>query len=397
MKHSLYILLSLSCLTHVFGQGIEVEGNSIIRGILTIHDQTDSSSVIIGNNVALNLDSAQAGKNIIYGSDAANILAGSNNVILGHAVGLQIEDGDRNTAIGNNIITDTNTNDNILIGAGIGTVGSLADENIIIGNFSALNATGTRNTVVGHFGGSNNELGDDNTLFGYRAGRSTEGGSNAFFGLDAGLNNAAGFDNTFIGTKAGLDNSTGKNNTFVGLRAGDANKTGDEITCIGEGSDVLFDNLNNATAIGQGAIVTTSNAVRIGNTDVNLIQGEVAFTSTSDARLKENISPLTLGLAFINTLRPAIYHRINNVNEDLEMGLIAQELQAALDKAGLRKSGMIQENADGIMSVRYNDLIAPIIKSIQELTTKNQQLNDTNQKLKKEIDRLSDLMQAKIN
>ena len=139
-------------------------------------------------------------------------------------------------------------------------------------------------------------------------------------------------------------------------------------TAIGLLADVTLGDLNNATAIGYDAEVDASNKVRIGNTSVTVIQGQVAFTSSSDARLKDSITPVSDGLALVNDLNPVSYHRTNNPEGDIEMGLLAQEVEATLEKHGLGNSGMVhQPTDDAYMSLRYNDLLAPMIKAIQEL------------------------------
>ena len=50
------------------------------------------------------------------------------------------------------------------------------------------------------------------------------------------------------------------------------------------------------------------------------------------------------------------------------MGLLAQEVEEVLATHGLSNSGMVhQASEDAYRSVRYNDLLAPMIKAIQEL------------------------------
>jgi len=137
---------------------------------------------------------------------------------------------------------------------------------------------------------------------------------------------------------------------------------------------VASGNLENATAIGYNAEVNASNKVRIGNDAVTVIEGEVAWTYPSDARLKDRITPVSDGLALINDLNPVSYHRTNNPESDIEMGLLAQEVEATLEKHGLGNSGMVhQPNEDAYMSLRYNDLLAPMIKAIQELDAQHKQ------------------------
>ena len=74
------------------------------------------------------------------------------------------------------------------------------------------------------------------------------------------------------------------------------------------------------------------------------------------------------GLALIRDLNPVSYHRIRDSGDDLELGLLAQEVEATLAKHGLEKAGMVHHPEDGgYLSLRYGDLLAPMIRAIQEL------------------------------
>ena len=110
----------------------------------------------------------------------------------------------------------------------------------------------------------------------------------------------------------------------------------------------------------------------------------VAWTVTSDRRYKENIQDIPLGISFIKALRPVSYHRVGNKNNDIESGLIAQELEAALQKAGSKDLGIIHKDAKGYYSVRYNDLLPPMIKAMQEQQDMIEQLQKENTQLKAE-------------
>ena len=105
-----------------------------------------------------------------------------------------------------------------------------------------------------------------------------------------------------------------------------------------------------------------------GNVTAN---GQIIATgmvNSSDARLKEAVSSVGVGLGLINDLNPVRYHRINNPESDIEMGLMAQEVEATLAKHGLGNSGMVVQPDDkGYLYLRYNDLLAPMIKALQEL------------------------------
>ena len=89
-----------------------------------------------------------------------------------------------------------------------------------------------------------------------------------------------------------------------------------------------------------------------------------SVVNSSDARLKEAVSSVGVGLGLINDLNPVRYHRINNPESDIEMGLMAQEVEATLAKHGLGNSGMVVQPDDkGYLYLRYNDLLAPMIRS----------------------------------
>src|SRR5262249_54086004 len=80
------------------------------------------------------------------------------------------------------------------------------------------------------------------------------------------------------------------------------NTIGAANTAIGTNADVSAGNLTNATAIGFGAVVDASNKVRVGNTAVTVIQGQVAFTASSDKTQKENFQPVD-GEEVLNKIR----------------------------------------------------------------------------------------------
>ena len=95
--------------------------------------------------------------------------------------------------------------------------------------------------------------------------------------------------------------------------------------------------------------------------------------NTSDKTLKENIEECDLGIDFINSLKPKSYN-FKDLKEDNDAygkkryGLIAQDiLQTELKDSVFGKK-------DGEYGLSYNDLIAPMIKAIQELKADNDSL-----------------------
>ena len=101
----------------------------------------------------------------------------------------------------------------------------------------------------------------------------------------------------------------------------------------------------------------------------------------SDARLKKAVSPAALGLSFINMLRPVSFEWKDSkyeVGAGTQYGLIAQEVEAALSKAGGKNYGLVYNNKNDYLiteqgtqepakGLDYYQLISPVIKSIQEL------------------------------
>jgi galactitol-specific phosphotransferase system IIB component len=137
---------------------------------------------------------------------------------------------------------------------------------------------------------------------------------------------------------------------------------------------------------------TSSNQIRLGNTAITYAGIQVAWTVTSDRRYKDNITPLGLGLGFISKLNPVSYVRKNDENKKTEYGLIAQEVEEVLKELGIENHGMLTVTDEGMYELRYNDLIAPMIKAIQELKEKSDvkdneiaNLKEENRQLRSEI------------
>jgi hypothetical protein len=261
------------------------------------------------------------------------------------------------------------------------------------------NTTGTANTATGFSALTANTTGVNNTANGYTSlSANTEGNNNTAIGFEALLSNVDGDNNTAVGVLALQDNTIGIDNTATGRSSLRANTSGNSNTAFGR--DALFNSTgSNNTAVGRGTLsgvttgtnntaigfnaqvanATASNQVRVGNTGVLLASVQVGWTITSDNRWKSNIKPSNLGLEFVKQLNPVFYTRkdveINDgkttilettTNPITEYGFIAQELESTLNKFDTSNNGIISKDDDGMYGVRYNDLIAPLVKAIQE-------------------------------
>ena len=110
---------------------------------------------------------------------------------------------------------------------------------------------------------------------------------NTVLGVSTLFSNVDGYGNTAIGYGALYSNTDGNDNTVIGNQSLASNITGSDNTALGFQANVSTGALNNATAIGSGAIATASNMVRIGNSTVAVIEGQVPLTVVSDGRIKK--------------------------------------------------------------------------------------------------------------
>jgi len=113
---------------------------------------------------------------------------------------------------------------------------------------------------------------------------------------------------------------------------------------------------------------------------------------TSDARQKTNIETSDLGLDFINSLRPVSYYWKNG-DQNLHYGVIAQETEKALSEAKKRlgKNASVDntivthDQETDAYGVRYTELIAPLIKALQEMYHDFVDTKETVKKQEREI------------
>lgn len=302
---------------------------------------------------------------------------------------------------------------------GWGTLTSLTtgSENCAFGYLSMIsNTEGIFNSAFGHSSLYSNTTGYENSGFGHAALHQTTTGKynsafgskslynsqfaneNSAFGYKSLYNCTASFNSAF-GSKSLENNTTGVANSAFGIGTLQNNISGSNNTAIGNIAGSLITTGNNNIAIGFDAQVpngTSSNQIRIGNTSISYAGIQVAWSITSDRRWKENIQPTNLGLNFISKLNPVFYTRINDENQKIEYGLIAQELEQVLKEEGVTNAAMLTIDGEGRYELRYNDLFAPMIKAIQELKNENDQLKSEIESLKSVKEQLTEI-EARIN
>ena len=115
-----------------------------------------------------------------------------------------------------------------------------------------------------------------------------------------------------------------------------------------------------------------------GNDGVYMDTNNTSWQSNSDERIKENLVELDGALANLNTLR-CVNFNMKHDKDNKRIGLIAQDVYKVYPEAtsGSPDSEYSFDESregnshEGAMGLAYTELIAPMIKAIQELSTAN--------------------------
>jgi hypothetical protein len=94
-----------------------------------------------------------------------------------------------------------------------------------------------------------------------------------------------------------------------------------------------------------------------------------AYNVTSDYRLKENVQPMTGGLATVAALKPVTYNWISNGSAG--EGFIAHELQAVIPEAVHGEKDAVDDKGEiKPQGVDFGKIVPHLVAAIQELTTR---------------------------
>jgi hypothetical protein len=262
------LLLTFAPLLRAEAQDVDVPGN------LTMHDSADPT---VGSVL-------KEGVPFLHNF-------GTNNTFLGSGAGNFTMSGVANTAVGvGALYSNTTGSSNTATGAAALFLNTSGSGNTATG-LEALhsNTIGSSNTAIGVQALTSNTTGNANTAIGTVAlNNNTTGSGNTATGNAALYGNTTGSGNTAKGRAALYNNTTGSSNTATGDSALSSNSTGNGNTALGFNADVSAGDLINATAIGAYAVADASNKIRLGNTAVTVIEGQVPYTYTSDRNQKEN-------------------------------------------------------------------------------------------------------------
>jgi hypothetical protein len=110
-----------------------------------------------------------------------------------------------------------------------------------------------------------------------------------------------------------------------------------------------------------------------GGNGSKLTHGATLWTSSSDRRLKKDIQPLpdAYGLDAVLRMKPVTFNWRNpKAPQTQQIGFIAQDMQQAIPEVVTRTAPTAYA-PDGELGIEYAALVVPLVKSVQELKTDN--------------------------
>lgn len=448
MKRTLLLLL-VTATTPVLAQDWSTLGNAGTNASTNFIGTTDNVPLVFRVN---NIQSGRidaVNRSTYFGHDVANnitLLAGTeygqNNAAFGYRALAANTTGGWNSAFGTRALESNTTGaSNVAVGMNVLSANTTGGSNTATGAWSLqANTTGIGNCAFGLLAMSNNTAGGYNVTFGFNALASNKAGSRgvaigteamshanssttAFNNLNVAIgyqslygsvtpsantgnrNTAVGYqtlvdytsggDNTAVGTQAMLTATAGSSNTAVGSLALSIVSTGSNNTGVGRNANVSTGTLSNATALGYNTSVNASNKVRLGNSSVTVVEGQVAYTSPSDARFKRGVEEDVLGLSFILRLRPVSYTfdraafakhigeevtgreaELAAISQQRTIGFLAQEVEKSVEASGFEAFDAVHapEGPTDNYGLAYAEFVVPLVKAVQELHAENQAL-----------------------
>lgn len=198
------------------------------------------------------------------------------------------------------------------------------------------------------------------------------------------------FNNVRLGA-IGFSSPNGTGNTGLGNYSLVGLTSGNNNTAVGYQSSMFSSSQNNCSCFGYNSSVTGDNQVQLGNSGTTTyVYGTVQ--NRSDERDKTDIRPTTLGLAFINSLVPIDYkwdmredyrkpnQKLAEIKKDgskkrgrYHHGFGASSVKDTMDALGVDFGGYQDHKIAGgedVLSLGYDEFIAPMVKAIQELSAR---------------------------
>ena len=166
----------------------------------------------------------------------------------------------------------------------------------------------------------------------------------------------------------------------------------------GTHSNLFYTNFEHSEArVNLSAWVVARIMVYSTGTSMGYYYSYLGPSSVSDIREKENIHEFTSEQLekFFEKLSPSYFNFKKNKDKVVRYGIIAQNLEEALDYAELDRGVIVQEE-DGIKNVVYNELIGISLGGVKDLYKKIDEQQAEINDLKERIKALEDIVNAKL-
>jgi hypothetical protein len=212
--------------------------------------------------------------------------------------------------------------------------------------------------------------GNKNVSIGYQSEISLVTGSdNVSIGSDSLSSLTSGTCNISIGKLSGKSLTSGNNNIFIGSSAGETSGNSAE----------------NVVCIGYQTVFTGSNQFILGNSNSN-VYSYAPLQVRYDERDMTSVRNSSIGLNFINQLHPVDFkwkYRDSSVERNrYHQCITAQDVKRACDVLQIEFGGYqdhLINGGDDVKSLGAEELLAPIIKAIQELSKRIEYIEQQHQ------------------
>jgi hypothetical protein len=392
-----------------------VRATGAIQAGSAAEDSNADNNLAIGDSDALDNITQHSGgeRNYIFGhaSTSYSISTGQRNCFMGYAAGQDVNSGFDNVLLGAYAGSDgTSMQGSTHVGYSAGAAAT-GNDTVFIGREAGMDSTGSYNTSVGSFSLASEGTATSSsyiTALGYKTLTENPGNYNTAIGAHS-LQNV---------------NATGTHNTAIGYSTANSATTNTDMVLLGSSAQPSANSsVTNEIVIGKSAAGQGSNTIMLGNSSITGLHCyDTSISSPSDSRIKDNVQDSGLGLDFINALRPVKYQKKHpsefpeeirearwadqevvrtrtSIDPDTgeegieeytettpaetkpddwqprtEYGLIAQEVKATMEAHGGADWQGHTVLPSGMEALKYGSLVTVLVKAVQELTARIEQL-----------------------
>jgi len=344
---------------------------SVAMGYEAGYTDQSNNSVAIGNGAG---NSGQGEFSVAMGFQAGQNDQSIYSIAMGYEAG-QTSQGEYSIAMGYAAGYKDQSNNSVAIGYGAGFQYQNANS-VAIGNSAGNSGQGVNSVAMGTGAGQTGQ-GNYSVAIGNNAGYYDQGNETIAIGRNAGYKDQS--NNSVAMGNGACEHGQGEGSVAIGQSACNAGQGSDSVAI---GYNTVCQN-NTSVALGSGATTTADHQIVLGTaSETVLIPGVLdvsgtvtaaSFNSSSDVRLKENITNLDNSLDKICNIRGVNYNWKNDETKTKTAGVIAQEVLEQIPEA------VIDSDSEKL-SVNYNSIIAHLIESVKTLKS---EINDLKGQLKK--------------